>query len=63
MPVGVWQVRENVKNAMRQTPLRYSTLNEALQRIAGQFKIPLEGWIRESHLIRNALFQRRITDF
>ena len=63
MPVGVWQVRENVKNAMRQKPLLFNTLNEALHRIASQFSIPLEGWIRESHLIRNTLFQRRISDF
>ncbi len=63
MPVGVWQVRENVKNAMRQKPLLYNTLNEALQRIASQFQIPLENWVRQSHLIRNTLFQRRITDF
>jgi len=63
MPVGVWQVRENVKNAMRQKPLLFNTLNEALQRIANQFRIPLESWVRESHLIRNTLFQRRITDF
>jgi hypothetical protein len=63
MPVGVWQVRENVKNAMRQKPLLYNTLNEALLRISSQFQIPLESWVRESHLIRNTLFQRRITDF
>lgn len=63
MPVGVWQVRENVKNAMRQKPLMYNTLNEALERIASQFRIPLESWVQESHLIRNTLFQRRITDF
>jgi hypothetical protein len=63
MPVGVWQVRENVRNAMRQKPLTFNTLNEALQRIASQFNIPLQGWIRESHLIRNSLFQKRITDF
>jgi hypothetical protein len=63
MPVGVWQVRENVRNAMRQKPLVYNTLNEALERLAGKFTIPLQGWIRESHLIRNSLFQKRITDF
>ena len=63
MPVGVWQVRENVKNAMRQKPLKYSSLKEALERISSRFQIPLRGWIRESELIRNALFQKRITDF
>jgi hypothetical protein len=63
MPVGVWQVRENVRNAMRQKPLIYNTLNEALERIAHQFSIPIQSWIRESHLIRSSLFQKRITDF
>jgi hypothetical protein len=63
MPVGVWQVRENVKNAMHQKPMVYDTLNEALERVATQFTIPLQSWIRESNLIRNALFQKRITDF
>ena len=63
MPVGVWQVRENVKNAMRQSPLKFSTLSEALQRIADQFRIPLSSWVRESELIRDALYQKRMTDF
>lgn len=63
MPVGVWQVRENVRNAMRQKPLLYNTFSEVLGRIKEQFSIPLESWIRESHHIRNSLFQKRITDF
>jgi len=63
MPVGVWQVRENVRNAMRQKPLKYNTLKEVLERISSQFSIPLRSWIRESHHIRNSLSQKRITDF
>jgi hypothetical protein len=63
MPVGVWQVRENVRHAMSQKPSTYNTLDEALERIASQFEIPLQGWIKQSQLIRNALFQKRITDF
>jgi len=63
MPVGVWQVRENVRNAMRQMPLKYNTLDEALARIASQFQIPLKQWIEDSKLLQDAIFQRRITDF
>jgi len=63
MPVGVWQVRENVRNAMRQQPLRFGTLATALQRIASQFSIPLQQWMLRSALIRNALFQKRISDY
>jgi hypothetical protein len=63
MPVGVWHVRENVRNAMRQTPLKYDTLDEALERISSQFQIPLEQWIEDSKLLQDALFQKRLTDY
>jgi len=63
MPVGVWHVRENVRNAMRQAPLKFNTLNEALTRIASQFQIPLQKWLNDSRLLQNALFQRRLTDY
>jgi len=63
MPVGVWQVRENVRNAMRQRPFVFNTLDEALKCIASRFQIPLQRWILRSELLKNALFQKRITDF
>jgi hypothetical protein len=63
MPVGVWQVRENVRNAMRQKPLKFNTLDEALARIASQFQIPLRRWIRNSELLQDALFQKRLTEY
>jgi hypothetical protein len=63
MPVGVWQVRENVRNAMRQKPFRFNSLDEALKWVGSRFQIPLQRWIMRSELLRNALFQRRITDF
>jgi len=63
MPVGVWQVRENVRNAMRQTPLKYNTLEEALKRVASQFHIPMQQWINKSELIKNALYQKKITQY
>jgi len=63
MPVGVWQVRENVRNAVRQAPLRFNSLNEALARIASQFQIPLQRWVADSRLLRDALFQKRLTQY
>jgi len=63
MPVGVWQVRENVRNAMRQKPSTFNTLDGALKLIASKFQIPLQRWIMKSELLKNALFQRKITDF
>jgi len=63
MPVGVWQVRENVRNALRQSPLKYNTLEEALVRIASQFRIPLERWVENSKLLQDGLFQKKITEY
>jgi hypothetical protein len=63
MPVGVWQVRENVRNAMRQKPFTFNTLEETLKWIASRFQIPLQRWIMRSELLKSALFQKRITDF
>jgi hypothetical protein len=63
MPVGVWQVRENVRNAMRQKPFLFKTLNESLKFISGRFEIPMQQWIIQGKLLRNALFQKRLSDF
>ncbi|MCS7095694.1 MAG: Nre family DNA repair protein [Nitrososphaerota archaeon] len=63
MPVGVWQVRENVRNAMRQKPYIFKTLEDMLKFLAGRFRIPIQKWLIKSVLLKNALFQKKITDF
>jgi hypothetical protein len=63
MPVGVWQVRENVRNAVKHMPYKYNTLNEALNRISSRLEIPMKRWINQSSLLKNILYQRRITDY
>jgi hypothetical protein len=63
MPVGVWQVRENVRNAMRQQPYLFKTIDDSLKFIAGRFEIPLRRWVMQSALLKDALFQRKLTDF
>jgi len=59
----VWQVRENVRNAMRQAPHLFNSLDGSLKFISGRFEIPLRRWILQSELLKNALFQKKITDF
>jgi hypothetical protein len=63
MPVGVWQVRENVRNAMRQKPYNFKNLETALRWIGTRFQIPLQQWIMRTTLLKNALLQKKITDF
>jgi len=63
LPVGVWQVRENCRNAMRQEPQRFDTLDQALAHTMGRLTIPLEKWVESGPLLRRTLTQRRLTDY
>ncbi len=63
LPVGVWQVRENVRNAMKQPPKKYDTLDEALKVTMGRLSIGLDKWIDAGALLRHTLNQRKLTEF
>ncbi|MCD6530656.1 hypothetical protein J7L06_10320 [Candidatus Bathyarchaeota archaeon] len=63
MPVGVWQVRENVRNAMRQRPMKFDNLEHALAWVRSRLYIPLEKWIENSDLLRSLIYQKRITQY
>jgi hypothetical protein len=63
MPVGVWQVRENVRNALRKPPLKFNRLEDALEYIFSKLSIPRDVWMRRSVLLKQVLHQRKITSF
>lgn len=47
--VGVWECRENVRNAVRQG--KFSTLAEALESMGSRLQVPLEKWREKSVLL------------
>ena len=63
MPVGVWNVRENVRNAMAREPRRFESLREVLGYVSTRLDIPVDRWIAESEVLRGMLFQKRLEDF
>lgn len=63
MPVGVWNVRENVRNAFRGTPIKFETLNEVLSYVSTRLEIKTKRWIENSAMLRETLHQRRLSDF
>ncbi|MDD1768908.1 MAG: Nre family DNA repair protein [Methanomassiliicoccales archaeon] len=63
MPVGVWNVRENVRMALRQPPSRFPSLEDALGHISKRMDIPLSTWIRHSGVLKDIIYQRRIEDY
>jgi len=62
LPVGVWNVRENVRAALRTTPKRFTTLKDALTHVSTIMDIPVSRWIKNSAILKDALYQKRIDD-
>ena len=63
MPVGVWQVRENVRNAMKQKPQLFGSLDDCLKVIGKKFKISMNNWIMQSNILKNSIYQKKLLDF
>ncbi len=63
MPVGVWNVRENVRAAMKEEPKKFDALDKALGYISTKLDIPRERWILNSRLLKDTLYQRKLEDF
>ncbi|MEM5782322.1 MAG: hypothetical protein QXD43_03965 [Candidatus Aenigmatarchaeota archaeon] len=63
MPVGVWNVREAVRNALKNKPLKFNSLNEALNYVSKKLDIPISKWISCSAILKDTLQQRKITEF
>jgi len=63
MPIGVWNVRESVRKALTQDCMKFDTLDQTLMFISGKMDIPLQRWIRNSAVLKNNLYQKRLEDF
>jgi hypothetical protein len=63
LPVGVWNVRESVRNALRAEPKKFDTLQSALNHASAMLTIPTQTWIKHSVTLKQALFQRKIVDY
>ncbi|AFD00059.1 hypothetical protein Mtc_1305 [Methanocella conradii HZ254] len=63
MPVGVWNVRENVRAALRGPYEAFSSLEAALAYVQSRFDIPIKRWTLNSFVLKDGRFQRRLSDF
>ena len=59
MPVGVWEIRENLRHAFQNKPLRFDTLGSALKHIEGTLTVPIKEFISRSQFLR----QKKLGDF
>jgi len=63
MPIGVWNVRESVRKALKQPCQKFNTLHESLVHISEKMDIPLQRWIKNSAVLKNQLYQKKLEDF
>lgn len=62
-PCGVGILREVTREAMNKKPLVFDNMNDALNEIKKQFKLPFDIYLRKSKLIENLKTQKRLSSF
>jgi hypothetical protein len=63
VPLGVWQVRENVRDAIKNKYESFGSLEEGLKRVEENLGRSLKPWIKEMTLLKQFKYQRRLIDF
>ncbi len=63
VPLGVWQVRENVREALEGKPEIFGSLGEVFDYLRPKLRITVERWVSRSVLIGEKLKQRKISDW
>ena len=61
IPMGVFNVRENVRSAMNQAPVEFEDLPSALAHIGSRFTLPMERFSGSGELLRTMIRQRQCT--
>jgi DNA repair protein NreA len=65
VPLGVFNVRENVRNAMNQPATEFEDIRAALAHIGNRFTLPVQRFIEEGEILRTMTHERqcRLNDF
>uniref|UniRef100_A0A7J3ZJU2 DNA repair protein n=1 Tax=Fervidicoccus fontis TaxID=683846 RepID=A0A7J3ZJU2_9CREN len=63
IPIGVWFVRENLREMFSTKPVEFDELKDALRYVSGFTKLDISVWISSSRLIRRLAGQRKITSW
>ena len=61
VPLGVFNVRENVRNAMIQPAQEFEDMKTALQHVSERLELPVKRFIRQSDLLKDLLKSRQTT--
>jgi hypothetical protein len=59
IPVGVWEVRENVRHAFMNEPEKFASREDALSYLSEKLAVPVKEYMKRSSI----LLQRRLNEF
>src|SRR3989344_501164 len=62
LPVGIWQLRESVRDAFNKPQESFATLQQAIARIESRMKLR-SGWQERSELLKSYKYQKKLTMF
>ncbi len=60
IPVGVWNIREHIRDALKQKPIILNELNDAITIINRFMRLKFNVWLEKSKLLKNLIYQRRL---
>ncbi len=62
-PLGVWVVREGMRNALRNPPRKFDSLEAAVSDLAGRISTPKTEWIQQAKMLSEFRFQTTLDFF
>jgi hypothetical protein len=63
IPVGVWQIREGVREALKRKVTQFDTFEKALHFACIESSVSVREWLRNSQMQTNRTHQKQITEF
>jgi hypothetical protein len=60
MPMGVWNVREHVRDALKKESLSFPNIDEAINYIGMKLDIPIPIWMKNSIVLRHMRLQKKL---
>lgn len=63
IPVGVWQVREGIREAFRKTINKFESFDKAFLHISSSLSVSKNEWLINSKIYNKIIIQKRILDY
>ncbi len=63
IPVGVWQVREHLRQILKKSPQILNTTLDIPKFISNNFTIPSINWIKNSKILTNIFTQKKLSNY